>query len=767
MKTRTILILAAIAIPLVSCNKDKVDPTPAGPDYQEITFKAKAAAIEGVDLGFKTGDALSIFDGKANQKFTATSATEFKGTANAKAEAFYALYPYNAEYKRTSGKVPVTIPSAQAPEAGKVAAGANYQVAYATSATEELKFTFVPALLKLNVATDKTVISVTVTADGGESLTGTCNLELSASPKCDKLGEGLPKVTIAGTEIKGAYYAAVLPGNVSGFTVAFTASDDYHAEVKVDGAELKSGVVTDLGKFDKVTWVEPVNPNPTNVTGAVIMKASFDKADFNMVGDGGFEDYPRDTWKWPGDCPVEATLIDGHNSPKALRMVRTANTGVMTNLEQGMVYTNLIAEGDIRWIMEFDARVSKTSNVDFYSGFGFFDDFGNWWKEVNGHPGTPEDVVENGRFFHNDEQWHHYVLDETNYPTQAWGTVHVGMWGDSDANPCWSEYDNVVVYPKDYDIKGISTAPKSATVLGAITNATYDQVDGLGKVVAWMDADGNVKLAFSDVVINGTKIPTAVAETQSTDPSTIQISKFYKSEGTFSEIIPVEEDEDAVVPDDVFILNGKTYMHYYGMYELNPDFTLNWKTRRSGFAVSEDNGKTWTAAPKTWAPSAWANNGDGKFSNATFVNRDGYTYMIGSHAGRDNWLWGKSYAARIADGKDLTDPNAYEYWTNPGWVSGETDGEWSIAFNKHILQGDRGTYEIIWNPKFEVYQLFYRADAAQGIVYRDSKGPDADGRWYWSGPKLLTKDEDTGVLGAISVLKVEDDGSVIFVGSII
>ena len=139
--------------------------------------------------------------------------------------------------------------------------------------------------------------------------------------------------------------------------------------------------------------------------------------------------------------------------------------------------------------------------------------------------------------------------------------------------------------------------------------------------------------------------------------------------------------------------------------------------------------------------------------------------MIGSHAGRDNWLWGKSYAARVADGKDVTDPDAYDYFKNPGWTDG--GGEWAIRFNQHLLMGDRGTYDLIWNPKFEVYQLFYRADAAEGIVYRDSKGPDADGKWNWSGAKLLTKDEDTGVLGSISVLKVEEDGSVIFVGSIL
>ena len=764
MKTRTILIIAALAIPMLfSCKKDS-EQTPAGTDYQELTFSASAASVEGVDLGFSTGDAISVFDGKANQKFTAVSATSFKGTANASAEAFAAIYPYNAEYKRTSGKVPVTIPSSQVFEAGKIAAAANFQVAYTTSKEGPLNFSFLPAVIKLNVAADKKIVAVTIAADGGEAISGPCSLELSATPKCEKTGEGSSKISITGSDISGALFVAAVPGNVSGYTVSLTASDDYHAEVKVAGGELGSGVVADLGKLENLTWVEPVNPNPTEVAGAVIMKASFQKADFNLVGDGGFEDFPNDTWQWDDPDNVEVSLIDGHNSPKAIRMDRISDVN-MTNLCQGLVFTNLVSEGDIRWIMEFDARVAAAGNVDFYSGFSFNDQYGCWFKEVNGHPGSPEDVVENGRFFFSDEQWHHYVLEDTNYPTQAWGFAHIGMWGDPQVAPRWSEYDNIVVYPKDYDIKGISTEPTSATVLGSITNATFDQVDGLGKVVAWMDTDGNVKLAFSDVVVNGSTIASAIAETSSSNPSSIQITKFYKREGVVSEILPLAEGELSVVPDDAFVQDGKTYLHYYTTVPVQYEFEnpLNWKTDKTGFAVSEDNGKTWTVAPKTWAASAWANNMDGKFSNAAFVNHDGYTYMIGSHAGRDNWLWGKSYAARVADGDDITDPDAYDYWKNPGWTDG--GGEWSIDFYNHILMGDRGTYDLIWNPTFEVYQIFYRADAANGIVYRDSKGPDADGRWYWSGPKRLVPDEESSVLGSISVLKVEDDGSVIFVGS--
>jgi len=759
MKAKQLFIIAAIAIPMVACSKK--EDTPSSPDYQEITFNATAASISGVELGFKTADAISIFDGKANQKFTATSATSFTGTANAKAEAYAALYPYDASYKRTSGKVSVTIPSAQATAGGTVAPGANFQVAYAATAKDPLNFTFMPALLQFTVAAGNDIVAATITAAGQETIAGACTLELSATPKCEKYGEGSRTINVTNSNLSGTFFAAAVPGKVSEFIVSFTASNDCRAEFKVSGAELKSGVVTDLGTFDKFNWIEPVNPNPTEVVGSVIVKASFEKADFNLIGDGGFEDYPRDGWKWDDSNNATVSLIDGRNSEKAIRMERLYPE-TMTNLCQACVWRN----GEAAWVIEFDARVSKDSNVDFYSGFSFNDNFGCWYKEITGgaKAPSPAEVVENGRWFFNDEQWHHYVLEDVNYPTQAWGFVHLGMWGDPNVLPCWSEYDNVIVYPKELDIKGISTEPKSTAVLGTVTNATYNQVDALRKIVGWIGTDGKVKLAFSDATINGANVVSGIAETESTDPSKIQITKFIKKDGVITEVIPLQEGELFVMPDDVFVKDGKTYMHYYTTTFYDPEFTLNWKADRTGFAVSEDNGLTWTVAPKYWAASAWAANNDGKFSNAAFVNRDGYTYMIGSHAGRDNWLWGKSYAARVADGNDITDPDAYDYWKNPGWT--DKGGEWSIDFINHILQGDRGTYDLIWNPYFEVYQLFYRADAAAGIVYRDSKGPDAEGKWYWSGAKLLLKDEDTnGALGNVSVLKVEDDGSVIMLGS--
>ncbi len=770
MKAIKLFFMAAAMLLFVACGEEK---QPAGPDYQELTFNATPAAVNGVDLQFSTGESVSIFDGKANQKFTAASATSFTGTADVNAESFSVIYPYNASYKRTSGKVNVTIPSAQNAVEGSLDPAANFQVAYAASKDAALNFAFMPALVKITVAPGEEIVSAQIAADGNETLSGTVTLDLSATPSCTAAGEGSNKVTLSGAKIEGSYYVAVVPGNVSAFTVSFTDASDSRCEVKVAGGELKSGECKDLGTFDTFEWVEAVNPNPTKVAGAVIFKASFETADFNLVSDGGFEDYPSGVWKWADPDFPDVTLIDGHNSPKAIRIERKHDGGLMSNLEQGCKWQK--GAQDTWWVMEFDARVSAGSKQDFYSGFGFFDQFGNWWKEVNGWPPTPEDVVENGRYWFNDEAWHHYVLEETCYMGQYKGSVHVGMWGNPNDWACWSEYDNIIAYPKGFEYHGISTALKSTTVLGNITNATYDEVTGFvqtedgmnqqGKIVAWMDQDNKVKLAMSNVVINGNPVSTVIAETESTDPSSIQITKFYKEKGRMTEIAPLAEGQLSFIPDDVFVMGDKTYMHYFTTVGFDPYFTLNWQADRTGFAVSEDNGKTWEIVDKYWAASAWANNADGKFSNAAFANHDGYTYMIGSYAGRDNWLWGQSYAARVADGKDITDPTAYDYWTNPGWNESGA-GEGCLDDTCPVMQGDRGTNDLIWNPKFNVYQIFYRADAGNAILYRDSPGPDAEGNWYWSGAKVLVRDsEEVGVLGSISVLKVEDDGSIIFVAS--
>jgi len=763
MKAKYLFICAALALPLfVSCNDDKKDQ-PGKTNYQEMTFTASIPDAGTVSCGWKAGDAISIFDGKANQKFVTSdngSSASFSGSANASAKEFMAVTPYDKALSRKSGKVTLSIPSSQTVVPGSFDPALNRAVAYTTG--KELKFVNIPAYVRLELnAGGYNVVSVAVEAVGGEQLSGDVTVALTAAPTVETTGAS-NKVMLSGESFEGAIYAVVVPSTLSqGLKVALTDENDSRAEVVISNATLKMGEVTDLGTVSPTEWKESTNPNPTQVSGAVVLAAAFKAADFNLINDPGFEDYPNDCW-----LPTSATTvtqIDGYNSPKAIRIERAGANTTMTNFEQGCKWQ--MGTVNTRWIMEFDARVS--SNIMAYSGFGFFDAYGCWWKEAHWEYDGSDAPTENGRVFFKDEAWHHYIIDDECYMGQYKGEVHVGMWGD-DAS--WAEYDNLIAYPYGYEYKGTSTEPAGTQILGRVTNATFDEVDALGKVLGWVDQNNQVKLAFSNVTINGVKYPSAIAETATDGTTKLEITKFYKSAGKVKDIVPLAAGQLSMVPDDIFVMNDKTYMHYYTTVaeglEDNPDATFAWAADASGFAVSEDNGLTWTPASKMWAGSVWANNQDGKFSTATFVNREGYTYMVGSYAGRDNWFWGQSYGARIADGGDITDPDAYEYWTNnPPAGAWATGGEAAINDTACLMQGDRGVNDMIWNPKFNVYQLFYRADRVNGILYRDSKGPDANGNWYWSGAKLLFKDADTGVLGSVSVLKVNEDGSVVLLGS--
>ena len=54
--------------------------------------------------------------------------------------------------------------------------------------------------------------------------------------------------------------------------------------------ETKPGEIVELEKMTGLELKEAVNPNPTSVSGAVVLKATFSEADFNILSDPSFED---------------------------------------------------------------------------------------------------------------------------------------------------------------------------------------------------------------------------------------------------------------------------------------------------------------------------------------------------------------------------------------------------------------------------------------------------------------------------------------------
>lgn len=764
MKAIKLFFMAAAMLLLVSCGEEKV---PAGPDYQEMTFNATPATVNGVDLQFSTGESISVFDGKANQKFTAASATSFTGTADANAEAFSVIYPYNASYKRTSGKVNVTIPAAQKPAAGSLDPAAIFEVAYAASKDAALNFVFMPALVKITVASGEEIVSAQVVADGNETLSGTVTLDLSATPSCTQAGEGSNKVTITSEKLEGSYYVAVAPGTVSAFTVCFTDASDSRCEVKVAGGELKSGECLDLGTFDSFEWVEAENPNPSDVAKNVIIKASFAEADFNVLSEPEYTDLPGGPYIAP---------LEWHYQSDPFVLTTTTYNGEtyhrLQNTTDGWFWHRIMQVVPLQMFTDYVYSFVGNANVRPFCGVEAYNEpniqnrqevpFDAWRT-----PDLAPDLV-NGQYEPNVV----LVEKEFNSGDAYFGDCYIGNWGHLNGTVDFKDWKLI---PKGYDKKSMKTA--SVQSLGCMKNATFDELTGAERFVVWDDATaGTINVACSKATISGTFVDNAVAFAKETSSaSDITIGKFNKAKGL---ILPAVAEADGIidmVPDAAINVGGKTYLHYYA--ETAPGFMRDNLTAverfiaYSGFVVSEDGGKTWNLPDhgRNWVPFAesdhaayWPNSYT-CFAQASLCQKGDYVYMIGTLPGRYPTVqlgWAETkrtfYAARAAATSDISDPQNWEYWSGTEWVANEAD----VRIMGSLTAGTWAEPCVVYNPKFDRFMMIYRSYEG-ALVFKDAdkiEGP-------WSGTKVLVTDEEFGQCYAASVLKVDENGDLYIVAS--
>ena len=195
-------------------------------------------------------DAISVWDGFANRKFTmveepdGASAT-FKGMVDKNATDFYAIYPYSTELKHTHVNSTDTevfsIPKSNVqfanPEGG-LADGAAFACG---KVTQDGKITFEPrsALLKFRLAEGMDVKSLTI--EGNEEddiLAGTANFSYSESdnknftPGFTQSAQKYKKLTFCNEDgsnlLTGVDYYIGFVGNEfkKGYTVSLTLSDD-------------------------------------------------------------------------------------------------------------------------------------------------------------------------------------------------------------------------------------------------------------------------------------------------------------------------------------------------------------------------------------------------------------------------------------------------------------------------------------------------------------------------------------------------------------
>lgn len=211
MRTKNLyMAVAVLAIPFVSCSKKQVSTIPAEsgePEVElvEMTFDSEKEDIDATKLvigGLTTadahvywnaGDAISVFDGVGNQKFTRieteiSRAATFSGSAAAGKSAYYSLSPYYADASmKSAGVISCRIPTQQtaniAYAGGDVSMDATALLAIAKSseapAGQVLKFQNLYSLIVFEVGSDyagKKITSVTVEGNNLENIAGDFNV---------------------------------------------------------------------------------------------------------------------------------------------------------------------------------------------------------------------------------------------------------------------------------------------------------------------------------------------------------------------------------------------------------------------------------------------------------------------------------------------------------------------------------------------------------------------------------------------------------------
>jgi len=277
MKTlKNYLFAASIVVTMAACSNDlkeavdTVVPNPVattGLKYMEFTASAGADTrtqlTDDNKVVWVNGDAISIFDGTANRRFTTkdNGASAIFGGEAKETNTYYALYPYQ-EGATIQGSLikNVTIPVVQEAKAGSFDGGNNISVASA-STDLQLAFKNVGSLVKFSMTNDKAsdVRTVKLTSNGGNAvLAGTVNISVGATPTITAVS-AQSQVTLksdTGFEKDKDYYFTVLPGTLSnGFSLTFTDKDNktwqktYTAEANMNRSNILKLNDIELGNF--------------------------------------------------------------------------------------------------------------------------------------------------------------------------------------------------------------------------------------------------------------------------------------------------------------------------------------------------------------------------------------------------------------------------------------------------------------------------------------------------------------------------------------
>ena len=267
-----ICFAAALAIVgAASCNKELVDnnapevpevkiatltATIGEPDTKTTLAAPEDAHTSGSAVHWAAEDALSVFDGASNVKYTIKTKEDvdytpaptavFEGTELAEAEGYYALYPYTETATLADGVIKgAVLPATQTAVAGNIPAGAALAVAY-TEDRETINFKNVATIIgfTLTEAAEKVVF----VAKGGVAIAGTIDVTFNKGLPTYTVQEktGSSEVTLNNLEA-GTYYFTILPDVTLAQGYEFYIGEEL-AKSKADELTLVRSKVYSLGE---------------------------------------------------------------------------------------------------------------------------------------------------------------------------------------------------------------------------------------------------------------------------------------------------------------------------------------------------------------------------------------------------------------------------------------------------------------------------------------------------------------------------------------
>ena len=227
---------------------------------QESNAGTRAALDTGNSVVWQENDKISVFDAVGdghNQEFTLTgdaSSGKFSGNASSTATFFTAVYPYTegatlGEDGSVSG---ITLPAEQTATLNSFDPKAALMIAYTTDKTK-LEFKNAVSLVKVTTefACKKIVLTADVDIAGKGKITYNSGAPSISLDQDQSKTITLKPATTGGDIAEGTYYIVVPAITLNGFSISFTASEDYNVYTRTSDQSNKfnRSKIKDFGTF--------------------------------------------------------------------------------------------------------------------------------------------------------------------------------------------------------------------------------------------------------------------------------------------------------------------------------------------------------------------------------------------------------------------------------------------------------------------------------------------------------------------------------------